>query len=117
MYNIDDLKTFEMIAETRGVTSGARRLGISPARTAGTCTVWLAVWLVPLGALWAALGDELKVSTNMQRLGRWSPLLNLVVRRAARNPAIGELLSGMIANAVPKKQLTNPLFYLRLLFR
>jgi chromate transporter len=25
-------------------------------RTAGTAAVWLAVWLVPLGALWAALG-------------------------------------------------------------
>ena len=67
--------------------------------------------------LWTALGDELKISTNMQRLGRWRPLLNLVVRRAARNPAISELLSSMIANAIPKKQLTNPLFYLKLLFR
>ncbi len=67
--------------------------------------------------VWTALGDELKISTNMQRLGRWSPLLNLVVRRAARNPAIRELLSGMMANAVPKKQLTNPLFYLKLLVR
>ena len=31
---------------------------ISPAQTAGTCAIWLAVWLVPLGALWAALGDD-----------------------------------------------------------
>ncbi|MTI43162.1 DNA-binding transcriptional LysR family regulator [Roseibium hamelinense] len=31
MYSIDDLKTFVIIAETGGVTTGARRLGISPA--------------------------------------------------------------------------------------
>lgn len=31
MYSIDDLKTFVAIAETLGVTAGARRIGISPA--------------------------------------------------------------------------------------
>ena len=31
MYSIDDLKTFVLIAETGGVSSGARRSGISPA--------------------------------------------------------------------------------------
>lgn len=31
MYSIDDLKTFVVIAETGGVTAGARRLGVSPA--------------------------------------------------------------------------------------
>ncbi len=31
MYSIDDLKTFVVIAETGGVTAGARRIGISPA--------------------------------------------------------------------------------------
>ncbi|MEM6694434.1 MAG: LysR family transcriptional regulator [Pseudomonadota bacterium] len=33
MYSIDDLRSFVAIAETGGVTSGARRLGISPATT------------------------------------------------------------------------------------
>lgn len=31
MYSIDDLKTFLVIAETGGVTAGARRMGIAPA--------------------------------------------------------------------------------------
>lgn len=31
MYSIDDLKTFVAIADTQGVSAGARRLGISPA--------------------------------------------------------------------------------------
>lgn len=31
MYSIDDLKTFVAIADAQGVTSGARRLGVSPA--------------------------------------------------------------------------------------
>ena len=67
--------------------------------------------------LWGALGDELKVSTRMQRLGRWRTLLDLVIRRAAGNPALSDFICCMIANAAPKKHLTNPLFYLKLLFK
>ncbi|MCC7263354.1 MAG: NAD(P)/FAD-dependent oxidoreductase [Candidatus Latescibacteria bacterium] len=65
--------------------------------------------------LWATLGPELGVSTRLQRLGRWRPLLNLVVRKAATDARVGDLVCAMIANAVPKSRLTNPLFYLRLL--
>ena len=67
--------------------------------------------------LWSELGDELLVSTRMQQLGRIRPLLNFVIRKAARNPAVGDLIGGMIANAVPKKALTGPRFYLNLLLR
>ena len=67
--------------------------------------------------LWDTLGDELQISTRLQRLGRWRSLLNLAIRRAAGNPEVSDLIGGMIANAVPKKQLTNPLFYLKLLFK
>ncbi len=67
--------------------------------------------------LWEALGNELRVSTRLQQLGRYRPLLNLVVRKAARDPRVSELICGMIANAVPKKTLTDPLFYFKLLFR
>lgn len=67
--------------------------------------------------LWDTLGDELKISTRMQSLGRWRSLLDLAIRRAAGNPEVSDLICGMIANAVPKKQLTNPLFYLKLLFK
>lgn len=65
--------------------------------------------------LWATLGPELAVSSRLQRLGRWRALLNLVVGKAATDTRIGDLVCAMIANAVPKSRLTNPLFYLRLL--
>ena len=67
--------------------------------------------------LWNALGDELRISTRMQQLARWQFLLNLVIDRAASNKDVSDLISGMIANAVPRKQFANPLFYLKLLFR
>ena len=67
--------------------------------------------------LWDSLGDELKLSTRLQHLGQYRPLLNLVIRKAAANPVLSELICGMIANAQPKKELANPLFYLKLLFR
>jgi len=67
--------------------------------------------------LWEALGAELRISTRLQQLGRYRPLLNMVIRKAARDPQLADLICGMIANAFPKKALTNPLFYLKLLFR
>ena len=67
--------------------------------------------------LWEALGDELRTSTRLQQLAQYRPLLNMVIRKAARDPQLSDLICGMIANAVPKKTLTNPLFYLKLLFR
>lgn len=67
--------------------------------------------------LWDALGDELKISTRMQQLARRKSLLNLVIDRAAGDPEMEELFSGMIANALPKRRFVNPLFYLKLLFR
>ncbi len=67
--------------------------------------------------LWNKLGPELNLSTKLQRLGRHTFLLNLVVDKAARNPDIRQLMTGMIANEVPKKTLTNPLFYMKLFLR
>ena len=66
--------------------------------------------------LWETLGDELKVSYQMQRIGRVRPLLNFVIDRAARDEAVCDHICGMLGNAVPKRQLTSPLYYLKLLF-
>ncbi|MBI2950503.1 geranylgeranyl reductase, partial [bacterium] len=68
------------------------------------------------GRVWDALGEELRVSFQMQQLGRLRFLLNFVIRKAARNREISDLICGMIANEVPKQRLANPLFYLKLLF-
>ncbi len=67
------------------------------------------------GRVWDALGDELRVSFQMQQLGRLRFLLNFVIRKAARNREISDLICGMIANEVPKQRLMNPLFYLKLM--
>jgi flavin-dependent dehydrogenase len=66
--------------------------------------------------LWKAIGNELKVSTKLQKIGRSRFLLNLVINKAARNKEVSNIIAGMLANEVPRKRLANPLFYLKLLF-
>ena len=67
--------------------------------------------------LWDSLGSELKISTRLHGLGRWPSLMNLVIRKAANNLEVSDLLCGMLASAVPRKILVDPLFYLKILFR
>jgi hypothetical protein len=40
-----------------------------------------------------------------------------LIHKAARSPYMSDLICGMMANAVPRKHLINPLFYLKLLFK
>ena len=41
----------------------------------------------------------------------------MVIRKAANNLKVSDLLFGMLANAIPRKILVDPLFYLKMLFR
>ena len=66
--------------------------------------------------LWDAIGNELKVSHKLQKIGKYRFLLNFVIRKAARNKNVSNIIAGMLANEIPRKQLANPLFYLKLLF-
>jgi geranylgeranyl reductase family protein len=66
--------------------------------------------------LWNEIGDELKVSTKLQKIGRIRFLLNFVINKASRNETVKELISGMMANQIPKTKLANPLFYVKLFF-
>ena len=66
--------------------------------------------------LWDEIGDELKVSHRLQKIGRSRTPLNFVIHKAERSQQVRDTIMGMMANEVPKKQLTNPLFYLKLLF-
>jgi geranylgeranyl reductase family protein len=66
--------------------------------------------------LWKEIGNELKVSTKLQKIGRSRMLLNLVINKASRNEEVSNIIAGMLANEVPRKRLANPLFYLKLLF-
>lgn len=65
--------------------------------------------------LWNFIGDELRVSSKLQKIGRYRLLLNFVIRKAARNPQVSHLIAGMLANEIPRDKLANPLFYVRLL--
>ena len=68
-------------------------------------------------ALWQTLGSELRLSTQLHRLVRSRSMTNFLVRKAARSTYVSDLICGMMANAVPRKHLINPLFYLKLLFK
>ena len=66
--------------------------------------------------LWSEVGDELKVSYKLQKLGRHRFLLNFVINKAAKSEEVSNIIAGMLANEVPRKELANPLFYFKLLF-
>ncbi len=66
--------------------------------------------------LWDAIGGELRISSQLQKIGRHRLLLNFVISKASRNKAVGDLIAGMIADEAPRKELANPRFYLKLLF-
>lgn len=67
--------------------------------------------------LWRTLGSELRLSTQLHQLVRNRRMTNYLVRKAARSTYVSDLICGMMANAVPRKHLMNPLFYLKLLFK
>lgn len=66
-------------------------------------------------AVWSYLGNELRLSHAMQRLGRWKWLLNLVVKKASRSPEVADAVSMMFDDESERQKLLSPLFYLRLL--
>lgn len=68
------------------------------------------------GLLWREIGNELKTSYLLQRIGRIKPLLNFVVGKAARSVEVAHWISSMMANETPRAELASPLTYLRLLF-
>ena len=67
--------------------------------------------------LWDALSGELKMSSKLHGLGRWPSLMNFVIRKAANNAEVSDLICGMIASSVPRSTMLDPRFYFRLLFR
>ena len=66
--------------------------------------------------LWGYLGNELSTSTKLLKLAHSKFLLNFVIDRAARNEKVRDIMSGMLAEEIPKSELSNPLFYLKILF-
>ncbi|RMG68573.1 MAG: NAD(P)/FAD-dependent oxidoreductase [Calditrichaeota bacterium] len=67
--------------------------------------------------LWQRLGPELRLSYQLQKIGQIKPLINLVVSKAAANPDVADWIAGMMAGIIPKRELANPLTYVKLLFK
>jgi geranylgeranyl reductase family protein len=67
--------------------------------------------------LWQRLGDELKTSYILQQIGRFHPLLNLVVDRAAKHEEVRNWISTIMAGDAAKQALKSPMTYLQLLFK
>ena len=66
--------------------------------------------------LWGEIGSELRTSTKLQSLARYRFLLNFVINRGERNEAVRDIISGMLANEIPRDELSSPMFYFKILF-
>jgi len=66
--------------------------------------------------VWNELGGELATSAKLQKLARYSFLLNFVIKRAARSDEVQEIISGMLSNEIARDDLSNPMFYFKILF-
>jgi geranylgeranyl reductase family protein len=66
-------------------------------------------------AVLSYLGDELKLSHAMQRLGNFKWLLNTVIRKASRSAELADAISAMFDDESQRRKLVSPLFYLRVL--
>ena len=65
--------------------------------------------------VWEELGGELGTSAKLQKLARYSFLLNFVIKRAARSKDVQEIISGMLSNEIARDDLSNPSFYFKIL--
>ena len=61
------------------------------------------------------LGEELKLSTTLQRLCRFPWLFNFVVNKAARSASLRNTISCMFTDMDLREQLSKPSFYWKIL--
>ncbi|MFA0962220.1 geranylgeranyl reductase family protein [Roseivirga sp. BDSF3-8] len=65
--------------------------------------------------IYRRMGKELALSRRMQQMLRFPFLFDLVVKKAARNPALRSLITAMLTDMDIKKELIKPSFYGKLL--
>ena len=65
--------------------------------------------------MWNELGGELTNSTKLQRMMKMKRLTNWFVKKAAKKPEIGEMMSEMIASKETQKALWSPWFLFKTL--
>jgi len=68
-------------------------------------------------AVYKKLWKELQLSHQLQKLSTKPWLFNFVVNRIQKNKGLQELFTTMFKDVDLRKQMKNPLFYFRLLFR
>ena len=62
------------------------------------------------------LGEELKLSTTLQRLCKYPWLFNFVVNKAYKSQSLRNTISCMFTDMDLREQLSKPSFYLKILF-
>ncbi len=67
-------------------------------------------------SIYRRLGEELKLSSQLQRLAGQAWLFNMVVNKATTNKALSELISCMFLDVELRNTLKDPKFYFELLF-
>lgn len=63
------------------------------------------------------IGGELQVSAIMQKLIKYPWLFNWMIRKIKRNDELRETITFMFDDVDLRKKFTNPMFYLRVLFK
>ena len=66
-------------------------------------------------ALWEEIGNDIKSSYALQRLGKIPFLLDIAIGKAKKSEKVRSELAGMIASREAKKKASDPLFALKLL--
>ncbi len=67
-------------------------------------------------ALWKEVGNELRTSYKLQKIGQHKFLLNLVIDKAAKSKVVQEAISNSLINPQHRSAFSNPMFYLKALF-
>ena len=60
---------------------------------------------------------ETRLSYMLQKLTQWPWLFNFVVSKASRNKELQKMITSMFDDVDMRKKFTNPMFYLRLMFK
>jgi len=119
---------FMLLGDAAGLVDPFTGEGIGNAMVSGQYAMEVAAKSKPSGdfsekafaeydeLLWREIGKELRTSTKLQSLARSKFLLNFVINRASRNEEVQNIISGMLANEIPKDELSSPLFYFKILF-
>ena len=66
-------------------------------------------------ALWEEIGNDIKSSYALQKLGKIPFLLDIAIGKAKKSEKLRAELAGMIANREAKKKASDPLFAIKLL--